>query len=141
MPETTEAEPDLDKMIGRLEELPEVRVAVLFGSRARGRQRPDSDLDLGVLLETGENPLLARGRIAAALSDLGAIDVIDLDEAPALLAHRALRDGRVLLCRDRPRWVRLVRRTLSRVGDEAYFRSILAQGRRKRLAEGSFGRS
>ncbi len=140
MPDPADSTDYLQILTDRLESLPEVRAAVVFGSRGRSEERWDSDIDLGVLLEPTANPLLTRGRIAASLSDLASVDVIDLDQAPALLAHRALRDGRSLLCRDRPRWVRFVMRTLSRAGDEAYYRRILSQGGRDRLAEGRFGR-
>lgn len=36
-----------------------VRAAVLFGSRARGGFRPDSDADIAVLLEGSHRPFLA----------------------------------------------------------------------------------
>jgi predicted nucleotidyltransferase len=36
-----------------------LRSAVLFGSRARGRFRPDSDADIAVLLEGPRRPFLA----------------------------------------------------------------------------------
>jgi len=140
MPEPADSTDYLEVLTDRLESLPEVRAAVVFGSRGRGEARRDSDIDLGVLLEPTANSLLTRGRIAATLSDLPSVDVVDLDQAPALLAHRALRDGRLLFCRDRPRWVRFVMRTLSRSGDEAYYRRILSEGARDRLAEGRFGR-
>ncbi len=113
---------------------------VVFGSRARGSGRPDSDLDLGVLLVERDphRRLLERGRLAASLSDL-AVDVVDLDDAPALLAHRALK-GRRLMVRDQRRWVRFVARTLARAGDEQYWRERDARARGRRLAEGRFGR-
>ena len=136
----TESKHDLQDLEARLEGLPEVSAAVLFGSRARGEARPDSDIDVGVLLESGFKSLLTRGRIAALVSEFGNVDVVDLDVAPTLLAHRALRDGRLLFCRDRSRWVRFVMGTLARAGDESYYRQILADGRRERLAEGRFGR-
>jgi predicted nucleotidyltransferase len=45
--------PDTEALISRLRETlrerPDLHLAVLFGSQARGKARPDSDLDLGVL--------------------------------------------------------------------------------------------
>lgn len=33
--------------------VPQVRFAYLFGSRAQGRERPDSDIDVAVVLDDG----------------------------------------------------------------------------------------
>ena len=53
------------------------RIATLevFGSRARGDARPDSDLDLLVTFEPGYNPGLAFFGLAAALSELCGVEV------------------------------------------------------------------
>lgn len=42
---------------------------LLFGSRARGDSRDDSDVDLLVVTETKENPLTVAGELYIALSD------------------------------------------------------------------------
>ncbi|MBK8995867.1 MAG: nucleotidyltransferase domain-containing protein [Myxococcales bacterium] len=69
-----------------LAEEPQVELAVSFGSRASGRARPTSDVDLGVRFEPGVSP---SERVAFANQlerALGApLDLIDLDEAPPLL--------------------------------------------------------
>jgi len=73
---------------------PDVRLLVLFGSRARGGGRPASDFDLGVSLTHSA----ARSRVEAALG--GAVerevDVVDLDTAPPQLRFEIARDGRLL---------------------------------------------
>ncbi|MEE9383974.1 MAG: nucleotidyltransferase domain-containing protein [Nannocystaceae bacterium] len=77
----------------------------VFGSLARGTDREDSDIDLGVLLrEMPAEPLARLGQdIAAELTqELGReVDVVILNEAPADLVHRVLRDGILLLESDR----------------------------------------
>jgi predicted nucleotidyltransferase len=86
-----------------------VRLAVLFGSRARGDERPDSDVDLLVELEEGT---VARrmelvNRLEAALGL--PVEVVTVDaarRAPVLLAD-AIEDGRVLVDRD-DGWVQLL---------------------------------
>jgi predicted nucleotidyltransferase len=90
----------LEGLASRLRDESAVVAAVAFGSRVVGGARRDSDLDLGVLFADLDprQRFLERARLAAAFSDLG-VDVVDLDDAPPLLAHRAVR-GRRLLVRD-----------------------------------------
>jgi hypothetical protein len=92
----------LGKALG---ELAEVRLAFLFGSRARGRAREDSDFDMAVLLDESA----ARADRGSTLRRLAArlgrevsstlIDLVILNDAPALLRHRVLRDGILLVQR------------------------------------------
>lgn len=68
----------------------DVRVAMLFGSRARGTARADSDVDLAV-----EGPgvdLLTLGAELGGVLDLE-VDVVDLEDASIpLLEHQRMRD-------------------------------------------------
>jgi predicted nucleotidyltransferase len=83
----------------------EVAAAYLFGSVARGQARPDSDVDVGVLFR--ERPAARLADPALRLQDeLAArlelpVQVVTLNDAPPDLLHRVLRDGRLLLDRDR----------------------------------------
>jgi predicted nucleotidyltransferase len=78
---------------------------ILFGSRALGDTRPDSDLDLIVIEPDFERRGEEYGRLRKELRGLGvAIDLIiyrrrEAEERcgePGSLLHRALREGRVL---------------------------------------------
>ena len=126
----------------RLEPEADILFALLFGSAARGEQRPNSDLDVGVYVD---ERLVTRERfhvrlsVAAALEDLGQPDVIVLNDAPPLLAHRALQ-GKPILTRDKSAYVRFFVRTLALAEDERHFRAIFARARRARVREGRFGR-
>jgi len=66
---------------------------VLFGSRARGEARPDSDWDFGYLADERFDPLDLLPPLVAALGT-DRIDLVDLRRAGALLRFRAARDGR-----------------------------------------------
>lgn len=85
----------------------DVYAAYLFGSVARGTARPDSDVDVAVLLDAGRPKTLAE--MPTALQQdltllLGRpVDLVVLDGAPPDLVHRVLRDGRLILDRDRSR--------------------------------------
>jgi predicted nucleotidyltransferase len=77
-----------------------VEYALVFGSSARGTAHAGSDLDVAVglgsparlgALELGD--LIARLEHAAGRS----VDLVVLDEAPAGLAYRVFRDGRVIV--------------------------------------------
>jgi predicted nucleotidyltransferase len=123
-------------------EAPGVLFATLFGSRAEDRARADSDWDVGVYLDDALDARereRIRLRLVAALEPATAVDVVILNEAPALLARRAL-DGERLFVRDRCAFVRFFVRTLGAAGDEAYWRDLHARERARRLAEGRFGR-
>jgi predicted nucleotidyltransferase len=83
---------------------PNVRLAVLYGSMARGDDTPDSDLDLLVALS--EDAPTAAVRLAVRLERaLGRrVDVARLnriEETAPLLLLRAIDEGRVVLDRDR----------------------------------------
>lgn len=58
----------LAKIVGVFEDSPEVEAAILYGSRAKGTQRPGSDIDL--CLQGERLNLRALNRVAAQLDDL-----------------------------------------------------------------------
>jgi predicted nucleotidyltransferase len=78
---------------------PRVELVVLFGSVARGRSRPDSDLDVAVRCDGPGDPdalyLLLAPRLATSL-----LDLVDLRRASSLLAFQVARHGQVLYERD-----------------------------------------
>jgi len=87
-----------------LQSRPGVRLAVLFGSAARGSTAPGSDLDVGVLIDPGREDTTAL-EVALARATGRRVDVVRLDAAPPLLRFEIARDGRVLLERKPYAWV------------------------------------
>jgi hypothetical protein len=85
-------------------------VVYLFGSQARGTARPGSDVDLGFWRVTPSGPRLEEQPYdyAAQLSlALGKeVELVELNRAPVDLVHRVLRDGNLLLERDRAARIR-----------------------------------
>jgi predicted nucleotidyltransferase len=84
--------------------------AYLFGSVARGTARDTSDVDVGVLFErkppsTLDSPIF---RLEADLERLlkRRVQVVALNTASAMLVHRVLRDGKVLLDANRSARIR-----------------------------------
>jgi uncharacterized protein len=78
----------------------------LFGSASRGDAGPLSDYDLAFQVQS-KLPTQMRFKLKLTLMDrftralkTDRVDVVLLDEAPPLLAHRILKDGKVLYCRN-----------------------------------------
>ena len=74
---------------------PNLRLLLLFGSRARGDAQERSDWDLGYLADDGFDPDALLLHLVNALGT-DRVDLVDLARAGAQLRFRAARDGRVL---------------------------------------------
>ena len=102
-------DPFLAEIIDRILQVTDPDRIVLFGSRARGDARPDSDFDF-LVIQPSEAPRYRRpGRIYAALADLPAeVEVVvytpqEVDqwrEVPQAFVTTALRQGRVVYERE-----------------------------------------
>jgi predicted nucleotidyltransferase len=90
----------LDPLRRIAEAHPEVRALYVFGSRAMGGERPDSDLDLGVLYRERQ-PLAATLTLEGELEQAAGmkVDVVDAARAGPFLALDIVRGERVF-CRD-----------------------------------------
>ncbi|MBC7249766.1 MAG: DUF86 domain-containing protein [Anaerolineae bacterium] len=96
---------DVDALTAYFAVQSDIIAAYLFGSRATGRAREGSDVDVAVLLE--EEDSMARFerrlRLMTEVSDVCGreADVIVLNDAPPILQHQVLKHGRLLYERDR----------------------------------------
>ena len=79
---------------GFCREHPEMRLAYLFGSFARDEARPDSDVDVGIVVRGAVDPLVDL-RLADGLSEAvrRPVDVVVLNQASAILQHEVIREG------------------------------------------------
>jgi len=140
---------DLDQeILQAVADIPGVSTLVVFGSRARGTPRPDSDLDVAVLPEKeadSQTRYRLPARIAAALADLspeGRVDVVILDEVGDVLRQRIMASGRILICRDSEAWKDLQVRTMREYGDREWARRLQREAQIHRLTRGEpIGRS
>ncbi len=111
---------------------PAAVLAYCFGSRATGRNRPDSDLDLAVLWDRtldGGAQRNAEHRLRAALAEnLGRLgeeaDLVDLARAGTILGFRVIRDGKLLLVRSPSLRVQFEARIARAYDDEAPYRQL-----------------
>lgn len=108
----------IEKIASTIAQTPQALFAVLIGSRATGKPRPDSDWDIAILWQ--QSPALERiarhetlrRHLAKALSvPENQIDLVDL--ANARLAMRALvaEEGRLLRANDELAWAKFLVRT------------------------------
>ena len=92
-----------ERFAERLEDLravaPSVELVVLFGLVARGRSRPDSDLDVAVRCD-GPADLDALYLLLAPRFTTSLLDLVDLRRTGSLLALHVARHGQVLYERD-----------------------------------------
>lgn len=108
----------------------DIRLAILFGSLAKGRATPQSDLDLAVLMEA---PLSAETRIAL-IGDLSQaigrpVDLVDLRMVGEPLVGQILKHGVRLFGSDSD-YAELIKRHLFEEADfMPYRRRILAERR------------
>lgn len=104
-PLSAEEERTLAEVVRRIVAVADPERIVLFGSRARGDARPDSDFDLLVVAKGPCHRRRTAQRIYRALSGAGAAvdlvvvvpdDIVRYGHSPALVIEPALRDGRVV---------------------------------------------
>ncbi len=112
-----------------------IAAAWLFGSVARGTARPDSDVDVGILYSENRPQTLDEiGRAFDLEEDLTVAlglptQVVVLNRAPVDLIFRVLRDGRLLVERDRSRRIRFEVRSHKEYWDlEPYLRLCYRPG-------------
>jgi predicted nucleotidyltransferase len=86
-------DPIVDALRTALAGRQDVRLALLFGSRARGRARPGSDADVAVLGKDLDLLRLASDLSAAARIE---VDVVSLEDPGYPLLNALLRDSVVL---------------------------------------------
>jgi uncharacterized protein len=87
--------------------------ALVFGSHADGRARPDSDVDLAVWTDVELDEWRLRGELPEA------VDLLDLRRAPDGLAGRVAMTGVVVLDDDPPARIRWLADTRKRHLDES----------------------
>jgi len=116
---------------------PDLRVAILFGSLARGGARAESDIDLAVLASEPLSPSTICEIVSAVAEAIGRpVDLVDLARAGEPLLGEILRHGRFLLESDPEARAELMRRHIFESTDFLpYRRRILAERRRAWLAQ------
>jgi len=144
----------MNQLISRIENLLASQdfldFALLFGSFARGKETPLSDIDLGIHLSRPID-LLTLGRLAAELERITGrrVDVLVLNDAlqrNANMAYQVAASGKLIACKDRSAYVNFKAQAILRYLDTAYLRetverAFLERARNNRLGERGYART
>ena len=123
--------PTIDVQIAEaLWNFPQIKLTILFGSVASGRQKPDSDLDIAV---ASQKPLTAQEKIeiigALAACTGRPVDLVDLKTVAEPLLGQILRHGRRIIGSD-TLYGELISRHLFEQADFVPYRTRLLAERR-----------
>jgi len=121
---------------------PEILAAYIFGSVATGRARPDSDIDIAVLLDSEFakcRPLKYRPELiseaGAALNTFN-VDVVLLNETSPALAHNVVTKGKLVYERSRSARVAFQVRNLNEYVDLEPIHKAHLQSVKRRYLKG-----
>ncbi len=102
----------VDRLREVLSPFPSIRLAVLFGSLARGQVRRQSDVDLGVVLDNDDRGVRLDIEVAVGRGLHRDIDLVDLRRAGPLLRFEVARDGIPVVEREPDTWTRFKARAM-----------------------------
>lgn len=132
--------PTLEALRESLARVPTLRLAVVFGSFARGEAKGHSDLDLAVLPAADDSDDLWDVQVAVSNAVPRSVDLVDLRRAPPLLRFEIARDGVVLVEDREGEWLRFREQAMLDWWDWApyarRFHQLAAQRLREELAHG-----
>jgi predicted nucleotidyltransferase len=129
-----------EKIIHFFEARQEVVAVYLFGSRARGRARETSDIDLAVLVDPQamrDVPELKRALMIGLSGMLRKeIHLVILNNAGEALSAQVFKHGKCLYNSKAGILTRFKTAQFSKIADFAYLRSIMEKGFTRKILEG-----
>ena len=136
-------ESKIEQLTAYLVNQEDVLAAYLFGSQVTGKVRPDSDIDVSLLLSEPDKMERFERRLEM-MHEISGIcgteaDVIILNDATAVLAHQILRTGRLFYESDRRARVAFEVRAGRDYADLKPFREFFRRGMLKEIKEGQLG--
>ncbi len=132
MQAVTQSHPAIDSQLREvLAQFPKIALAILFGSVASGRQRADSDIDIGVAAAKQNLTALEKMALIGALAERTGrpVDLIDLNAVSEPLLGQIVRHGRRVLGND-TLYAELISRHLIEQADFMPYRTRLLAERR-----------
>ena len=115
---------------------PPLRLVVMFGSHAKDRARPDSDVDIAILPRDSALSIVEESQLAAELAKAlrREVDLVRIDRVSTLLRWQIAKDGVLIAAQPAVEWVRF---RASAASEHADFVESLRDGAeryRRRLA-------
>jgi len=118
---------------------PAIKLAIIYGSAAAGKMRPDSDVDVAVLcenaLDTDERLSLIEKLSAVCRRE---VDLVDLAGLDGEILRQILCKGRILVKKDASAYYRLAQRMIY---NEADFMPLVRRAQKERIRRFINGRS
>jgi predicted nucleotidyltransferase len=136
----------LQKLFNALESEPDIAFAYLFGSVAKGRSGPLSDVDVAVYFHPAGDAHSRFKRRLQLISMLGRIlqrdevDVVPLQDAPLDLAFEILAHGKLIFSKADAQKADFIFETLRRYHDDAQRRKFEWEVIRNEVKRGEYGR-
>ena len=96
----------VDRVVEDLKKYPEVVAIVLYGSYAKGKEKPLSDIDIAVILKDQN----LEAEVSSFSSNV--LDVVPFHRLPLYIKFEVLKHGKVLFLRDREDFTNVKRRIL-----------------------------
>ncbi len=87
---------EIDRIVEDLKKYPEVVVIILFGSYAKGKTKPISDIDIAVMFKDANRTLEVE--ISCFSSDI--LDVVPFSRLPLYIQFEVIKYGKILFMRD-----------------------------------------
>ncbi|GBE05430.1 MAG TPA: nucleotidyltransferase domain-containing protein [Nitrospirae bacterium] len=119
--------------------------AYLFGSRASKIPRPESDIDIAVLLSSKvkiKDYGFIKLNIITDLIELLSFDKVDiviLNIAPPLLSHEVIKKGTLLFLKDEKKYLEYAVKATMRYLDTIYLRRVQDKILHEKIRSGDFG--
>ena len=97
---------NIDKVVEDLKKYPEVIAIILYGSYAKGKEKPLSDIDIAVILKDQN----LEAEVSSFSSNI--LDVVPFHRLPLYIQFEVLKYGKVLFSRDREYFMDVKKKTL-----------------------------
>lgn len=136
----------LDNLSRALQSEPDVAFAYLYGSVAKGRSGPLSDVDIAVFFAPSVNSQMRFTRRLELMSKLGQVlqhnkvEVVPLQDAPLDLAFEIVKNGHLICVDDEAARKAFIFETLRRYHDAAPRRKFEWEVIRQRIQTRQYGR-
>jgi hypothetical protein len=115
--------------------IPEIRLAVLFGSTARGTATRRSDVDLGISVEPDTSAVRRRATVELERAAGRSLDIVFLEDAPPLLRFEISKDGVLLFQNEDHLWTDFKARAMVEWWDWKPFAKRIEEAAIRRLRE------
>jgi len=122
-----------NKLTEMLSSFPELKLAILFGSFAAGKQTAQSDVDIAVAAETKLSPE-KKLKIIEAVAQIVTrpVDLIDLQLKHEPVLTQAITKGKKLFCYDTALYAELIKTVVFDAADFLPLRARILKERRER---------